>query len=663
MTDVAAQPSLPSPPQVVLDPTAIDPTIDRRVKQASQFLDQITPIKAECYEFWRGKQYVYRTKENALQEQSVNVGTGKPAHRVRMVRNMILPIVRHEVSYATQRVPSYQVVPSTGDPQDVSAAAVSQQVAYYGYDEWNIQKKTEGVVTHAVVGGEGFAWPYWDSGVGPFTTGPDGNAVGRGEVRIEVLAATEVAWEPGKKFDDARWYVVRRAKGLDSVKEMPGYLGGELVADARQVGAKNDLNPMTSFVMVTDYLERPCPRYPKGRRMTVANGRKILPDDAYPYFDKKGEVVDEPVLHALAYIYDPEQDRDLGLVEHMVDPQRTINDCTNKQIEWKNMALVPQWIAPFGSMSKRTRMTDIPGAITYYHPVAGFKPEPRVTPAIPSELTEFKQQALGDMQMLAAQTAFANEQSGKAMQVQIEADANARQSYLARLATFHSRLMRHCLTLVACYYTEPRLLKINGKYGPSVLEDFEGADLRSQVDVTVFPDSIAPRTRQELERRVMGFADRGWIPPEKAMAAIEQGTAADLVDSYELDVARANRVLQKIVAGPENFLNAQTVPGPDGAEVPDWMPRPQDNLVVHRSVFEDFSKTVAYDDSDPLTKECVTLYLQGLDYLEQQKAEKLAIEQAVRAEKLGAANAARGPQQGQPSMPSTQGAADDSPQA
>lgn len=640
--DVAKEPRTLKPP----------PDVDRYIRKAGRDLDKLTPERQECYDFWRGKQYVYRTKDNALQNQATLVGEGKPAHRVRMVRNMILPIVRHEVSYATQRVPSYQVVPSTGDPNDVSAAAVSQQVAYYGYDKWNIQKVTEGVVTHAVVGGEGFAWPYWDSSVGPYAQGPDGNWVGRGEIAVEVLSGTEVAWEPGKKFEDARWYVVRRALGVDAVKALPKFLGGNITPDAREAGTRENLDRPEEFVMVTDFLERPCIKYPKGRRYTIANGRLILPADAYPYFDKAGNVIDEPVLHPLAYIYDPDADRDIGLVQSLIDPQRTINDCTNKQIEWKNMALVPQWTAPFGSLSKRTRVTDIPGSIMFYNPVGGFKPEPRNVPSVPPELSEFKQEALSDMQMLAAQTAFANEQSGKAMQVQIEADANARQSYLARLATFHSKLMRHCLVLVCTNYNTPRLLKINGKYGPSTLEDFEGANLNDQVDVTVFPDSIAPRTRQELEKRVMAFADRGWIPPEKAMAAIEQGTAADLVDSYELDVARANRVLQKIIAGPETFLNDSFVPGPENADVPAWMPRPWDNLVVHRSVFEDFSKTVTYDQSSPEIQEAVVLYLQGLDFLEQQKAERIAMEQAARAEKIGAANAARGPQQSQPDLPS-----------
>lgn len=258
------------------------------------------------------------------------------------------------------------------------------------------------------------------------------------------------------------------------------------------------------------------------------------------------------------------------------------------------------------------------------------------------------------MQRIAAQNDTPSDASGRALQVLVERDANARQAFLARLSEFHSRLMRHCLLLVSEHYSEPRLLKINGRFGPESLKDFTGAQLRTQVDVTVFPESIEPRTRQALEQRVLGYADRKWIDPEKAMAAIEQGTAANLVDSYELDVARAHRVIQKILAGPEAFLAEPLQPGPDGQQVPSWMPRTGiDNLSVHRAIFQDFAKTQEFELAPDAVREATLLYLQGLDFLEQKEQEKQAMQQSMMAQQLGMANASR-PQGAtpMPSMPS-----------
>lgn len=622
-----------------------------RIEKGKKQINDKAPERNECLSFWRGNQYVYRNKENWLVKQGVLLGEGgKPRHRVRTTRNLIGPIVRQEVAYATQRVPSYQVNPSTSDPDDVSAAAVAQKVAYFGFDEWHIRRVTEQVVTYAVVADEGFAWPYWDGSVPPFVRDESGQVVGLGDVKIEVLGPNEVGWEPGVRFEDARWYIVRRAMSVEQVKSLPGFIPGtKVTSDASTEYVVGEHKDKRDLVMVTDYLERPCAEYPEGRRYCIANSKIITPPEAYPFSDGKGGIVDEPVLHKLSYILDPDSDRDQGLVRHLLDAQRTINDATNKQIEWKNLALMPQVFAPLGAFPKRQRLTDQPGAVFVYNPVNGLKPEWRQTPPIPQELSQIKSEALGDMQRIASQNDTPNDASGRALSVLIERDNAARQAFVQRLAEFHSRLMRHCLTLVAQHYSEPRLIQINGRFGPESIQDFTGAQLRSQVDVTVFPESIEPRTRQALEQRVMAYADRGWVAPEKAMAAIEQGTAADVVDSYELDVARAHRVIQRILAGPEVFLAEPLQAGPDGMDVPSWMPRAGiDNLAVHRSIFQDFAKTQEFELAAEAVREAILLYLQGLDWLEQQEQQKAMMAQAMQAQQLGMANASR-PQS--PQMP------------
>lgn len=619
--------------------------VAQRIESGKKQIDKDSSRRNECLEFWRGNQYVYRNKENWLVRQGVLLGEGgKPRHRIRTTRNLIQPIVRQEVAAATQRVPSYQINPSTSDADDVSAARVAQKVAYYGFDAWEVRRITEQAVTYAVVADEGFVWPYWDSSVPPYLKDEDGTVVGLGDVRIEVLGPNEVGWEQGVRFEDSRWYIVRRAMSLDRAKQIPGFVPGvKLTADAGADGTIGSNHKETQhMVMVTDYLERPCKAYPEGRRLCVANGRLIAPPERYPLINPDGSAVDAPVIHKISYILDPDNDRDLGLVSALLDSQRTINDCTNKQLEWKNLALMPQVFAPMGAFSKRQRLTDQPGAVFTYNPVAGLKPEWRPTPPIPAELSVLKSEALTDMQRIAAQNDTPVDASGRALQVLIERDAASRQAFLARLAQFHAQVMRHCLMLVAQHYTEPRLIKINGRFGPESIDDFVGSDLRSQVDVTVFPESIEPRTRQALEQRVLAYADRQWIAPEKAMAAIEQGTAADVVDSYELDVARAHRVIQKIMAGPEAFLGEPLQAGPDGTETPSWMPRPGiDNLAVHRSIFQDFAKTQEFELADPAVREAVLLYLQGLDWMEQQEQMREAQKQSMMAQQLGMANAAR----------------------
>jgi hypothetical protein len=207
--------------------------------------------------------------------------------------------------------------------------------------------------------------------------------------------------------------------------------------------------------------------------------------------------------------------------------------------------------------------------------------------------------------------------------------------------------MRHCLYLVATHYTEPRLLQIRGQVGWEPIKDFQGSQLLGQTDVRVFPGSIQPMTRQAIQDRLnfLITAFPGAISIEQAQAALEGGTAEDLIRGYELDVARAWRIVQKIKLGPEILFNQpprmeyDPVQGP--REVPAWMPRKQDNLAVHFQVFGDYLKTDDYDNQPPDVQEAFNLYYAGLEYLKLQKEQQAAQQQQAMAEGLGMQNAAK----------------------
>lgn len=622
-------------------PSDITDRLDRGRKRM-----QTTAAKRnECMQFWRGEQYVYVNSDKYLSEQSVITnpdGTGKPRHRVRTKRNVLVDVVAHEVSAATQRVPSYEVTPSSSDPEDIAAARIGEKVALYGYDKWDIRRVTERVVTYAVVADEGFAWPYFDNTIGPFMQDEEGQMLGQGEIRIRVFGPNEVFWEPGISFEESRWCAIEQARDINEVMEQEGYQGGKLSPDAQASehtlsnGGKGAQE--ARLVMVTEYLERPSPKRPLGRWITIANKRQILPERPYPCTDANGSVLDEHVLCKLSYFTDPDSDRDSGLVKHLLDAQRTINDCTNKQLEWKNLALAPQIVVENGEF--REKITDEPGAVYHYRGAGTVRW--REVPPIPGELSQLKEEAKRDMAQIAAQNEIPSQvESGRGIQVLIERDSARRQAFIARLADFHSTLMRHCLYLVQKHYTEDRLLKIKGRFGWEHIPDFQGSDLRGQADVRVAPGSIEPRTKAAVEQRIMTFAQAGWISPEAAMAAINGGTAEKLVESYELDVARANMMIQKIKEGPEILFSGEMRIEPDGREVPSWMPRPFDNLQVHKSVFEDWMKTNDYDTLPQPMQVAAETYYQGLLQLEADKAAADAQAQQMQAESLGMANAAK----------------------
>jgi hypothetical protein len=662
----------------------IPKVVEEALNRGRDRANEESPFRNECLEFWRGNQYIYRTTDNHLTSQSTVTnpdGSGKPRHRVRTTRNLLVDIVAHEVSATSARIPSYDVTPSTTDPADISAARLARKVALYGYDKWHIRRVTRQAATYAIVADEGFVWPYWDSSVGPFikpgdadalqlgALAKDGPTIGQGEVKLRVYGPNEVFWEPGVRFEESRWHAIEQARDPKDIYETEGYEGPKkLVPDANSRGQNQDKYPTQArLVMETHYLERPSPQNEKGRWLTFAGGKQILREQPYPCVDHEGEVVDEPVLHRLSYFSDPDRDRDMGLVRHLLGAQRTINDCTNKQLEWKNAALMPQLLLT--NMELDQQLTDEPNAV--YTARGSGSVNWRPVPPIPPELSKLKVEAKEDMARIAAQNDIPSQvESGKGIIALTEKDRSRRADFFANLADFHSRLMRHCLWLVQAHYTEERLLTIRGDFGPESIRDFMGSRLRGQADVFVDPASVEPRTREQQEQKVMMFAQAGWIRPDEAMAALNEGRADHIIRPFELAKQRAWLIIQKIKDGPEALFNQPPrvemqpikVPDPltgqtvetgqmEQVEVPAWMPRRFDNIPVQKSIFEEWMQTYDYDILEAGMQEAANLYYQALLSLEAEKAAEAEAQQIQLAQKLGTTNAARPTSKPMPSAP------------
>ena len=153
--------------------------------------------------------------------------------------------------------------------------------------------------------------------------------------------------------------------------------------------------------------------------------------------------------------------------------------------------------------------------------------------------------------------------------------------------------------MTARYYTEPRLLDLRGRLGWESIPNFRGAKLMGQTNVRICPGSLEYRSRAQVQSIVQYYASMGWITGQQAMSAIERGQLDYLTQSFDLDVRRISRIIERIKDGTimEMPTRTQQVPaidpatgqpaiGPDGQpltipqEVPVWMPDTYDNVPV-----------------------------------------------------------------------------------
>jgi hypothetical protein len=640
------------------------PEIQARLKRGEAAMSEGAPRRNECLRFVRGRQYSWVDSQNVIREQATTSDYerrgGRARHRVRSVRNFIYDHSEAEVAGATQRIPGYDIAPTSYEPRRTSAAALSRRVAYYGYEKWGLDQAAERTIRYAVAVDEGFAWPYFDNTVGPYfeaEVNGEKKTIGQGEIKVRVYGPNEVFWEPGIRFDESRWHAIKQARDMDSVMESDGYVGGKLEADGQKAETSDPDSAQERLVLVTEYLERPSRSNPSGRWITMANGRVIIPSRPYPCRDGEGKILDEPVLHELHYSEDPDSDRNLSPVRFAIDAQRQLNHAVSKIAEWVNLALNPQLLVKNGKVLSG-KINDVPGAIVRVVGDAEWRP----VPPIPPELFKQKEEAISDIARIFAQNDIpAQVESGKGIQYLLEKDSSRRANFYKNLAKFHSRLMRHCLYLVQSHYTEPRLLKIRGEQGIEPIADFMGAELLGEVDVRVSAGSLEPLTRESIEAKILAYADRGWVSPHEAMAAINSGTAEGLVQSYEKDVARANLIIQKVKEGPEVLFDTparrpffgedpgyeETVNEMGAAEavvrefIPGWMPRPFDNVPVQKDVIADWMKGTEYDDLEPPQQEAINAVYDSFLELEAKHQAEAAAAQETTAESLGMSNAAR----------------------
>lgn len=660
-------------PKVPLKGIMVPDSIAKKVDRAREAMKKDQDIRRQCVKFFQNEPYWYIKAKGGLGVLPTALdAVDKQSFRIRKKINLIPMMVQRKVSAATQRVPGYEVDPSSTDPDDISGARLAQQVAFYGHDKWRLRRHTTKSITNALVQREGFLMPYFDQNVGPFTRGDDGQMEGQGEVKFLNLSRSEVGWEPGMDFEDSPWYVVIRAMLTEHVQKLPGFVGGEPTknAESSDVPEGKRSAEMTELV---EFFERPCPEYPEGRYCVIAdkqiivNNRKIDPTaqywwQDYPYRDAEGKAIDEPCLHRISYTVNIDGD-DMGLVEMLIDPCLTVLDCWNKILEMKNRALMLQMMAPRGSGVPAR--DDTPGTTTFYNVIGGQKPEwePAPDPQYLAQLREILEVAKGEMRAIAGDIDIQPEPdlAAKTLNAAIEQAQAQWQVFLGDVAEFHSRVMRHCLTLVAAHYDRERIVEIRGQYGWEPVESFKGADLNSQVNVRVLPGSIEAKTRtavlQELE-----FIQTNWpgaISPEVAVAALHGNNADGLFRTYDLHVARAWGLVQKI---RNNFEEVLAMPSRQDLElgdptmdfmVPGWMPRKQDNLVIWKQVIADYMITPDFEEQGPEVKHMFDLVWEGLEYMEEIKLQKIAMQEQNAAAELGSANAAK--PQGDIASPAVQG--------
>ncbi len=490
--------------------------------------------------FYKGKQYVFYNRKSRRIESLPTDDGDKPRYRVRLVSNQIAPNTQSLLSRLVKSKPQFFATPGQSSFEAQKATEVAENLLDYWWDAFSLTEKREEAMMWSIIAGNGFWKITWDDQAGegmevminPLDGEPivdpmvkhffeknldelgiDSDEFERriyqGEIRVDVMSPFDVLLDDSASvFEDCKYAFCIHPMSSDEIFERYGVrLKPNAVnryPDETLPGAFGNLDSKTQENVRVVYYGYflPGPKYPDGRFVVFTKSPNVILYDApWPYPFKQLPLVKFPGLRI------PGQLWDTSVVEQAIPLQKELNRTLSQMIEYKNLTLKPQMLAPVGSL--RQRITDEPGAIFEYNPVAGKVPESIPIPSLPPYVFEHLQD-LGNrikdvfgLNEIVEGSVPPNVEAGVAIDLLQEAATDRLAPQIMLMEKALERCGNLMLQLAQEYYQEPRTMIIMGSGSKPKVEKFEDADMIAGVSVKVEAGSGLPRTRAGRQARVM----------------------------------------------------------------------------------------------------------------------------------------------------------------
>ena len=600
--------------------------------------------------FFKGKQYVfYNRRSRRIESMPIDDGD-KPRYRVRLVANQIAPHSTSLLSRLTKTKPTFFATPGQASYEAIKATEVAETLLDFWWDKFNLSEKREEAILWGIICGNGFWKISWDTSVGSsikLMINPEGQPilsplvehffrnelekdgldpsmfeqeVFEGEIRVDTLAPFDVLLDDtAQVFEDCKYAICMHPMG---VEEIYSRYGARLKANA--INQYPDETLPGSYNMSAGKTKEnvrivyygyflPTADKPEGRYVVFVKSPDIvLYDSPWPYPFKMLPLVKFPGMRIPGQLYDS------SVVEQAIPLQKELNRTLSQMIEYKNLTLKPQMLAPVGSL--RQRITDEPGAIFEYNPVAGKVPEAIPVPSMPSYVFEHLQDLgarLKDtfgLNEIMEGSVPPNVEAGVAIDLLQEAATDRLAPQIMLMEKSLERAGNMMLELAQQYYQEPRTMIITGSGSKPKVERFEDADLIQGVTVKVEAGSGLPRTRAGRQARVMQMLQMGILSPTKAYKYLDMADFKGVQMQFEADEEQAMREHDRLLDGEtineqaakqaQDALMMQMLQDPQAPIDPQMLqqsveaglsPLPFENKAVHLETHGSYMKSAEFE--------------------------------------------------------------------
>jgi hypothetical protein len=560
-------------------------------------------FEMQCYlniAYYAGKQWLAYDKVNSRLFEPP-----KKPWKVRYTANRIQPIVRKERAKILKNKPVMWVAPASNEDKDIKSSKVADKAVEWMEYELKLQSKDNKLVLWGCTCSISFMKTFWNDGKGMSIPSPDGTeTVKQGQVDCEVVSAFELKWDPSAQYwEDVQWCCHEKVRDVDyietvyGVKVSPeqGIMNTNLVSsklsDIGSFGGISEQKKMANAAIVKEYWEKPSSKYPNGRRITIANGKKLFYEEDIG-FGPEDDTDRELPFHPFVHIDVPGKIEGTCVVEQSIPIQREYNKSRSQVIEYKNLMGSPIWTAQENSLVNGEPV-NAPDYVCIYK--AGMKkPQMETPPSMAADVYKNIEMCNSEFEYVSSQHETSNGQvptgvkSGVAIGYLQEQDDTTLAPTISNFIQCKISYTRYLLKIIRFKYDIERTVNIVGKNRVNEAVTFKGSDITS-TDVRVQEGSMYQLSRPAKQDFIMALVDKGLITDKtEALKMLDLGISDDVYDEYAIDVNDAQE---------ENDLWKR------GNNTP--IVQTFDNHPVHINEHDKLRKSSDYDEMPPQLKQII----------------------------------------------------------
>jgi hypothetical protein len=520
--------------------------------------------------------------------------------RITLTDNRIIGMVRTELAKMTKAKPTWEVIPSTGQDDDLQASRTGEKILGFLWRHLHMRNKLMDVLLWSRTASAGFWKVYWDSALGEKVTvvcDPEGNVaqnettgaplvpadcpeglpeghsekvLATGDVAIEVVSPFEIYPDPiAKELEDAEWLIQVAVKSKEYVQ---AHYNVELEGDTEVSAGPTESRLFPSYqtggggasgykgIKLCEYWSKPCTKYPQGLRVVWAKGKVLAeepnPYKCLPYIMFKGIPV-------------PGRFWPTAMTEHLRSPQTQLNKQESQIAENAERIGNPALLAAkqanvqySGSPGERVDFDDtVPNAIPSYLQAP---PMPQYVLA-QGEKTERSMQEISGQHEVSSAQVPAGVTAASAINLLMEADDTRLGPAIYDMEEALGYAGEKLLELVARYWSTERTIMIGGEDQEWDVMIFRGAALKENTHVQVQAGSMFPQSKaakqaaiQNVLSLALQYSGQPLNPRDlrRVLRDYEAGGLEKLFGDLTEDEAQINRENGQLAQGMMLTINS-----------------------------------------------------------------------------------------------------------